>query len=168
MIQFFCLSSFIVPASVTNINNSIVVKEGQDATLVCHGFGLPAPRITWSDAWNVVMEDKNIWQLHKINRNMTGQYSCMASNACGYDSKTVDIDVQCESISTLKCILQAVICTSFSPFFFVFWKVCMPQFLRTAELFLEEPFPFLLLDSFSYSFIVAMCIYVALVPNCRD
>ena len=80
--------------------------------LVCHGFGLPAPSITWSDAWNVVMGDENIWQLLKINRNMTGKYRCMASNACGNDSKTVDIDVQCESISTLKCILQAVICTS--------------------------------------------------------
>ena len=111
MLQFFCLSSSIVPASVTNISNSIVVKEGQNVTLVCHGFGLPAPSITWSDAWNVVMEDENIWQLHKINRNMTGQYSCTASNACGNDSRKVDIDVQCESISELKRILQVMICT---------------------------------------------------------
>ena len=112
MLQFFCLSSSIVPASVTNISNSIVVTEGQNVTLVCHGFGLPAPSITWSDAWNVVMEDENIWQLYKINRNMTGQYSCTASNACGIDSRKVDIDVQCESVSALKRILQAVICTS--------------------------------------------------------
>ncbi|XP_015748651.1 PREDICTED: hemicentin-2-like [Acropora digitifera] len=81
-------------ASVTTISNSIAVKEGQSVTLVCHGFGLPAPRISWSDAWNVVMQKGKIWKLHKINRNMTGQYSCMASNGCGNDSKTVDIDVQ--------------------------------------------------------------------------
>ena len=108
---FFCLSSSTVPTSVTNISKSIVVKEGQNVTLFCHGFGLPAPRITWSDAWNVMMEDENIWQLPKINRNMTGQYSCTASNACGSDRRNVDIDVQCEYISALKKILQAVICT---------------------------------------------------------
>ena len=111
MLRFFSLSSFIVPASITNISNSIVVKEFQNVTLDCHGFGLPAPSITWCDARNVVMKDKNIWQLYNINRTMTGQYSCKASNACGNDSQKVDIDVQCESISTLKCILQAVICT---------------------------------------------------------
>ena len=111
MIHFFCLSSSIVPASVTNISNSIVVREGQNVTLVCHGFGLPAPRITWSDAWDVVMEDKNIWQLPKIHRNMTGEYICTASNACGNDSRKVDIDVQCESMSVLKPILPAVIFT---------------------------------------------------------
>ena len=109
---FFCLSSSIVPASVTNISNSIVVREGQNVTLVCHGSGLPAPSITWSDAWNVVMEDENIWQLPKIHRNMAGQYICTASNACGNDSRKVDIDVQCESITALKRILPAVICTS--------------------------------------------------------
>ena len=81
-------------------------------TLVCHGSGLPAPSITWSDGWNVVMEDENIWQLHKIHRNMAGQYICTASNACGNDSRKVDIDVQCESITALKRILPAVICTS--------------------------------------------------------
>ena len=112
MLPFFCVSSFIVPASVTNISNSIVVKEGHNVTLVCHGFGLPAPSITWWDAQNVVMKDENIWQLHQINRNMTGQFICTASNACGNNSQKVDIDVQCESISMLYCILHAVICTS--------------------------------------------------------
>lgn len=108
--MLICHSSFIAPASVTNISNSIAVKEGQNVTLVCHGFGLPAPRISWSDAWNVVMQKGNIWQLRKINRNMTGQYRCMASNACGNDSKTVDVDVQCEFMLALKYILQAVVC----------------------------------------------------------
>lgn len=111
MLHFFCLSSPIVPASVTNISNSIVVKEGQNVTLVCHGSGLPAPTITWSDAWDVVLEDENIWHLQKINRNMAGQYSCTASNACGNDNRKVDIDVQCESLSALKHILQALVCT---------------------------------------------------------
>ncbi|XP_044167458.1 uncharacterized protein LOC114951266 isoform X2 [Acropora millepora] len=83
-----------VPASVTNISSSIVVKEGDNVTLVCHGFGLPAPSITWCDAQNVVMKDENIWQLHKINRNMTGQFICTASNACGNNSQKVYIDVQ--------------------------------------------------------------------------
>lgn len=89
-----------MPASVTNVRNTIIVKEGQNVALVCHGFGLPAPIITWSDARNEVMENGHIWQLPKINRNMAGQYSCMASNACGNDSRKVDIDVQCESILT--------------------------------------------------------------------
>ncbi|XP_015749791.1 PREDICTED: limbic system-associated membrane protein-like [Acropora digitifera] len=83
-----------VPASVTNISNNIIVKEGQNVTLACHGFGFPAPIITWSDAWNQVMENGHILQLPKINRNMAGQYSCTASNSCGTDSRKVDIDVR--------------------------------------------------------------------------
>ncbi|XP_044176562.1 fibroblast growth factor receptor 3-like [Acropora millepora] len=83
-----------VPASVTNISNSIIVREGQNVTLACHGFGFPAPIITWSDAWNQVMENGHILQLPKINRNMAGQYSCTASNSCGTDSRKVDIDVR--------------------------------------------------------------------------
>lgn len=129
---FFCLSSPIVPASVTNISNSIVVKEGQNVTLVCHGSGLPAPSITWSDAWDVVMEDENIWHLQDINRNMAGQYSCTASNACGNDNRKVDIDVQCESLSALKHILQAVVCTSWALIghiyqLFLFCVVFLPE-----------------------------------------
>ena len=100
-----------MPASVTNVTTSIIVKEGQNVALVCHGFGLPAPIITWSDARNEVMENGHIWQLPKINRNMAGQYSCMASNACGNDSRKVDIDVQCESISTfLQTFTRSTLC----------------------------------------------------------
>ena len=105
MLQFFCLSCSIVPASVTTISKSIIVKEGQNVTLVCHGFGLPAPIITWSDGRNEVMENGHIWQLPKISRNVAGQYSCTASNACGNDNRKVDIDVQCESISPFGTLL---------------------------------------------------------------
>ena len=92
-------------------------------TLACHGFGFPAPIITWSDAWNQVMENGHILQLPKINRNMAGQYSCTASNSCGTDSRKVDIDVRCEFISAMKRILQATICTSWAPIHHIYLSI---------------------------------------------
>lgn len=103
-----------------NISNSIIVKEGQNVTLACHGFGFPAPIITWSDAWNQVMENGHILQLPKINRNMAGKYGCTASNSCGTDSRKVDIDVRCEFVSAMKRILQATICTSWAPIYHIY------------------------------------------------
>ena len=87
----------IVSASVTVVSNSIVAKEGQNVTLVCNGFGLPAPSISWMNESNVVMENGRIWSLYNINKHMAGQYTCTASNSCGNDSQKVDVVVQCES-----------------------------------------------------------------------
>ncbi|XP_067030223.1 uncharacterized protein [Acropora muricata] len=83
-----------VSASVTVARNSIVAKEGQNVTLVCNGFGLPAPSISWMNESNVVMENGRIWSLYNINKYMAGQYTCTASNSCGNDSQKVDVVVQ--------------------------------------------------------------------------
>ena len=83
---------------MTVASNSIVAKEGQNVTLVCNGFGLPAPSISWMNESNVVMENKRIWSLYNINKYTAGQYTCTASNSCGNDSQKVDVVVQCESL----------------------------------------------------------------------
>ena len=93
----------IVSASVTVVSNSIVAKEGQNVTLVCNGFGLPAPSISWMNESNVVMENGRIWSLYNINKHMAGQYTCTASNSCGNDSQEVDVVVQCESPFNINC-----------------------------------------------------------------
>ena len=82
---------------MTVISNSIVATEGQNVTLVCNGFGLPAPSISWMNESNVVMENGMIWSLYNINKHMAGQYTCTTSNSCGNDSQKVDFVVQCES-----------------------------------------------------------------------
>ena len=87
---------FVVSASATAVSNSVVAREGQNVTLGCHGFGLPAPNISWFNETNVVMENGRIWSLYDINRNMAGQYTCTASNSCGNDSQKIDVVVQCE------------------------------------------------------------------------
>jgi len=86
----------IVSASVTVASNSIVTKEGQNVTLVCNGFGLPEPSISWMNEANVVMGNGRIWSLYNINRYMAGQYTCTASNSCGNNSQKVDVVVHCE------------------------------------------------------------------------
>ena len=100
-------------------------------TLACHGFGFPAPIITWSDAWNQVMENGHILQLPKINRNMAGQYSCTASNSCGTDSRKVDIDVRCEFISAMNRILEShnlyVVSTNLSYIFINFFYLVLKR-----------------------------------------
>ena len=49
------------------------------------------------------MEAGNILKFPNISRHNGGEYNCSANNVCGDDSKTVFIDVQCESV---KCIVQ--------------------------------------------------------------
>ncbi|XP_044180336.1 hemicentin-1-like isoform X3 [Acropora millepora] len=83
-----------VSASATAVCNGIVAREGQNVTLGCNGFGLPAPSISWFNESNVVMENGRIWSLYDINRNMAGQYTCTASNSCGHDSQKIDVVVQ--------------------------------------------------------------------------
>lgn len=91
------ISPFVVPASVIHVRKSTVVKEGENVTLVCNGSGLPTPSVTWLNAWNVTLSNETMWQLYNISRNVAGQYTCAASNACGSDSTKVDVNVQCES-----------------------------------------------------------------------
>ncbi|XP_068686490.1 hemicentin-1-like [Montipora foliosa] len=82
-----------VPASVTVENRTIVVREGDNVTLRCLAFGFPRPNIFWFNNSNYIVEAGSILNLTNISRH-DRKYNCSASNACGNDSRGVDIDVQ--------------------------------------------------------------------------
>ena len=68
-------------------------------------YGFPQPNVSWiSNSLNYIVNTESILKLPNISRYSDGVYTCQASNACGSDRKSVDIDVQCESGSTLNCI----------------------------------------------------------------
>lgn len=92
---------------MAHVRKSVVVKEGENVTLVCNGLGVPTPNITWFNAWNMTMANETMWQLLNISRSMAGQYTCTASNACGNDSTKVDVDVQCESSFIISYIINS-------------------------------------------------------------
>lgn len=85
-------------ASMARAGIRVLLKEGGNVTLVCSGFSVPTPNISWINAWNVTMAIETMWQLQNITWNMAAQYTCAASNACGNDSIKVDVDEQCESL----------------------------------------------------------------------
>lgn len=101
----FCFVFFIVPASVTIENGTLVVLEGRNVTLHCFPFGFPLPNISWIDFSNHTVQEGSILKFLNISRRKNGSYTCSAANACGSDWKKVDIIVECESMSTLKLLM---------------------------------------------------------------
>ncbi|XP_068686466.1 uncharacterized protein [Montipora foliosa] len=81
------------PASVTVENRTVVVKEGDNVTLHCISSGFPRPSVSWVNASNYIVETGSILNLTNISRHIPG-FNCSASNACGNDSRKVEIDVQ--------------------------------------------------------------------------
>lgn len=103
----FVVAFFIVPASVTIIENDpIVVLEGRNVTLHCLPLGFPAPNVSWTDFSNYTVEEGSILKFLNISRYGHGSYTCSATNACGSDRKKVDIVVECESVSALNYLVQ--------------------------------------------------------------
>ena len=84
-------------------NDTIVVLEGRNVTLYSFSSGSPSPNVSWLD--NAVKEG-SILKLLNIGRHRNGSYICLATNACGSDWGKVDINVQCEFMSTLKYLVQ--------------------------------------------------------------
>ncbi|XP_068733594.1 immunoglobulin superfamily member 10-like [Montipora capricornis] len=89
------------PASVTVENRTIVVREGDNLTLHCISSGFPQPNVTWVNNSNYIMEAGSILNLTNISRHIPG-FNCSASNACGNDSRKVEIDVQYAAEATGK------------------------------------------------------------------
>ena len=86
---------FKVSASVNSVNTTIF-SEGEDAILFCDVSGVPPPVVSWFNDNNKNVYNGSLWKLLSINRSYNGTYQCIASNACGMDSKTFDIIVQCK------------------------------------------------------------------------
>jgi len=66
-------------------------KEGEDVTLSYNVSGVPSPYISWINDRNEQIKTGPIWMLPSISTNFTGEYKCIASNACDNDNKTAVI-----------------------------------------------------------------------------
>ena len=98
-----------MPASVIVMNRTMVVNEGDNVTLHCISSGFPRPNVSWVNASNYIVETGSILKLTNIGRHIRG-FNCSASNACGNESRKVDIDVQCESMLKNKMISRITCC----------------------------------------------------------
>lgn len=112
-------------------NNTIVVLEGRKVTLHCLRSGFPSPNVSWIDFSNNVVKEGGILKFPNISRYKNGSYTCSATNACGSDRKKVDIVVECESMSTLKHLVQ----TSFSCYYCTYLVNCLFLYVKTRYFF---------------------------------
>ena len=76
--------------------NTTIFSEGEDAILFCKVTGFPYPDVFWLNGKNENINNGSLWRLPSISRNDNGSYQCMPGNACGMDSKTFDVIVQCK------------------------------------------------------------------------
>ena len=76
--------------------NTTIFSEGEDTILFCDVSGVPPLVVSWFNDKNENVYNGSLWKLLSIDRSYNGTYKCIASNACGMDSKTFDIIVQCK------------------------------------------------------------------------
>jgi len=89
-----------VPASVEQVENK-VVKGGENVEVYCNvTAGIPDPTVFWTKVATGKHIKGNPLSITNISRAQAGEYRCSANNTCGVDSTAVDIDVQCEHITT--------------------------------------------------------------------
>ena len=108
-------------------NDTIIVLEGRKVILHCLHAGFPSPNVSWIDFSNNVVKEGGILKFSNISRHENGSYTCSATNACGSDRKKVDIVVECESMSTLKHLVQ----TSFSCYYCTYVVNCLFLHFKT-------------------------------------
>ena len=94
---------FKVPASV--ISNTADIEEGDNVTLLCNVSG-DTSSVSWAS--NHLIKYGATLPLPNISRNYKGNYTCIASNPCGNDSKTTFVNVKCESAHLLTVLWKSV------------------------------------------------------------
>lgn len=114
-------------------NDTIVVLEGRKVTLHCLRAGFPSPNVSWIDFSNNVVKEGGILKFPNINRHKNGSYTCSATNVCGSDRKKVDIVVECESMSTLKHLVQKC----FSCYYCTYLVNCLFLYVKTRYYYFE-------------------------------
>ena len=91
------IHSFLVPASVNQIDNR-TVEKGDNVSLKCKDMGFPAPFVFWSKVGEEEIIENRWLNITSITQAEGGQYQCFANNTCGSDDKITSIDVQCKKL----------------------------------------------------------------------
>ncbi|XP_045143443.1 myosin light chain kinase, smooth muscle isoform X2 [Echinops telfairi] len=82
----------------------VVVKEGLMGRFSCKVTGRPQPQVTWlkgnaplQPSSRVCMSEKNgvqVLEIHEVNRDDVGAYTCMAVNGSGKASMSAELSIQ--------------------------------------------------------------------------
>lgn len=96
-----------VQSSTPSLNR---VTEGNSALLECSLVAAnPSTSIKWkwfrAENYNVVLYTESTYTISDVQRNMSGPYSCTASNSVGTsEAVTVNVDVECKKVCLIECI----------------------------------------------------------------
>ena len=88
------------PAVERIVSSSNSVNEDQSFNMTCVTSGYPEPNVYWIIENNGARINGNILTFTNINRNDSGQYRCVAENACGSNSSVQSIEVFCKYETT--------------------------------------------------------------------
>ena len=71
--------------------------EGKNGTLNCTVTGIPMSSVYWLEVKTGIRLFENPLAFSNVSREQSGEYICRASNACGNDSKSGILTVNCKS-----------------------------------------------------------------------
>ena len=97
-----------------------ITVEGNNIAMTCEATGIPLPTIVWTFNGSVLMSGSNVnitgaaiengdtsavtqtLTIMNVLRNLTGMYTCSASNSVGSDTSShIHITVQCKLVMML-------------------------------------------------------------------
>ena len=93
----FSRSSLLVPA-VLEQTQKVAVEEGRSVIKECNvTAGTPPLNVSWKNAKTGQVTNGKLLTIINIRRNQSGEYRCIANNACGNESTGMFIDVHCKN-----------------------------------------------------------------------
>ena len=107
---------FSEPSSIDPFTNKKII-EGESLTIMCEATGTLPLTVSWVKTSDGERTNGTELVFTYINRNEAGEYKCEASNLCGNDSESVEIDVLC------KLSFKTYSIFSWPHFFFLFFEM---------------------------------------------
>jgi len=87
-----------VAAMIKQKPSSVIVEEGQNASLQCEATGKPTPKVTWQKAFSHVSKQRAVvvngkLTIVSVKKADGGVYACLVKNLLGQDSAVAQVTV---------------------------------------------------------------------------
>ncbi|XP_053737549.1 hemicentin-1 isoform X1 [Synchiropus splendidus] len=90
-----------IPPSILGTEQQVVVVENSQAQLACFAEGVPQPTVSWERDGMLLSDNASVYTFLPSGELMidsaqpedAGSYTCVATNAVGQDSRTVELSV---------------------------------------------------------------------------